>query len=125
MENYADHLQKSGKINFASLDYENLHIGQDEVGYGDLKARRIVFATGYGLHEDPNFNYLPLQGTKGELLTLKIPGLDEMNVIKSSVFIIPLGGEYYRIGATYKWKDKSNTPTEEARKEHGYSLILV
>ncbi|MBT8321719.1 MAG: FAD-binding oxidoreductase, partial [Eudoraea sp.] len=35
----------------------------------------------------------------------------------SSVFIIPLGNDLYRVGATYKWKDKTNIPTEESRRE--------
>ena len=38
-------------------------------------------------------------------------------VIKSSVFIIPMGNDLYRVGATYKWKDKSNSPTEECKQE--------
>ena len=38
-------------------------------------------------------------------------------MIKSSVFIIPIGEDLYRIGATYKWKDKTNNPTEEAKSE--------
>lgn len=117
VEGYAAHLEKLGNIVHDSLDYGSLKIGPEHLLYGDLKAAKIVFATGYGMHEDPYFSYLPLQGTKGELLSLKIPGLDERNVIKSSVFIIPLGQDLYRIGATYKWKDKSNKPTEEARKE--------
>ena len=43
--------------------------------------------------------------------------MQEDRVIKSSVFIIPLGGDLYRVGATYKWKDKPNAPTEESRAE--------
>ena len=117
VEGYAQYLQKSGKIDYLSLEYNALSIEKDGVSYGGIKAANIVFAAGYGLHEDPYFNYLPLQGTKGELLTLKIPDLDEKSVIKSSVFIIPLEDDLYRIGATYKWKDKTNVPTTEAREE--------
>ena len=91
--------------------------GPDEVIYRSLKANRIVFATGFGLSENPYFNYLPLQGAKGELLTIKATELREHSVIKSSVFIIPLGDDLYRVGATYNWKDKTNLPTREAREE--------
>ena len=117
VDGFAAYLEKSGQITYDSFVYNDLDIHSEYISYGDLKARRIVFATGFGLHEDPYFNYLPLQGTKGELLTLKIPGLNELNVIKSSVFIIPLKDDLYRIGATYKWKDKTNTPTTVAREE--------
>src|SRR5690606_1277303 len=57
------------------------------------------------------------KGTKGELLTIKAPDLKEERVIKSSVFIIPLGEDQYRIGATYNPKDKSNLPTGVAKQE--------
>lgn len=100
-----------------SFQYDLLEIKDNEVIYKDLRARHLVFATGFGLKQNPYFNYLPLNGTKGELLTIKAPDLKEINVIKSSVFIIPLGEDTYRIGATYKWKDKTNTPTSEAREE--------
>ena len=60
---------------------------------------------------------MPLNGTKGELLTINAPLLKVERVIKSSVFIIPAGNNLYRIGATYKWKDKTNEPTLEARQE--------
>ncbi len=117
VEGYAQYLERSAKIDYLSMEYGSLSIEQDRVSYGGIKAEKIVFATGYGLREDPYFNYLPLQGTKGELLTLRIPDLHEKNVIKSSVFIIPLEQDLYRIGATYKWKDKSNEPTTAAREE--------
>lgn len=117
VEGYATYLEQSDQIEYTSLSYNSLEVNSEYIGYGKLKAKRIVFATGYGMHEDPYFNYLPLQGTKGELLTLEIPDLNESNVIKSSVFIIPLEDDLYRIGATYKWKDKTNTPTSAAREE--------
>ena len=51
------------------------------------------------------------------MLTIRSEHLKERHVIKSSVFIIPLGGDLYRVGATYKWKDKTNTPTAASRRE--------
>ena len=117
VEAYADYLNTSGSVHFERLEYKKLRIGPDTVTYGHLKAARIVFATGFGLKEDPYFNYLPLQGSKGELLTIESPKLNEHRVIKSSVFIIPLGNDLYRVGATYSHRDKTNLPTEEGRNE--------
>ncbi|SHE72394.1 Glycine/D-amino acid oxidase [Arenibacter palladensis] len=100
-----------------TFDFEALKLRDGFVEYGGFKAKNIVFATGFGIKNNPYFNYLPLNGTKGELLTINAPALKEERVIKSSVFIIPLGKDMYRVGATYKWKDKSNTPTEECKQE--------
>ncbi|MBT8188394.1 MAG: FAD-binding oxidoreductase [Croceitalea sp.] len=100
-----------------ALNYDELKLFEDYVSYKKLKARHVIFAEGFGLKQNPFFNYLPLNGTKGELLTIKAPKLKEKSVIKSSVFIIPLGDDLYRIGATYKWKDKTNNPTEASKSE--------
>ena len=54
------------------------------------------------------FNDLPLDGTKGELLIIKAPDLQLDVVIKSSVFILPIGKDLYKVGATYDWLDKTD-----------------
>lgn len=114
---YQNYLSDKSQFTQQNFDFDKLVIDQDYVAYGNLKAKHMVFATGFGVKENPYFSYLPLNGTKGELLTIKAPELKEENVIKSSVFIIPLGNDLYRIGATYKWKDKTNVPTLESRVE--------
>lgn len=100
-----------------TFNHKELKIHASHVEYGSILARNLIFATGFGLKDNPYFNYLPLNGTKGELLTIKAPKLKESMVIKSSVFIIPLGEDLYRVGATYNRDDKTNTPTEASRSE--------
>jgi hypothetical protein len=114
---YSNYLGQQNQLLNETFDYALLKVNKDYVAYGSLKAKRVVFAEGFGLKTNPYFNYLPLNGTKGELLTIKCPQLKEANVIKSSVFIIPLGEDLYRVGATYKWKDKTNEPTIESKQE--------
>ncbi len=114
---YADYLVKKGLLIHESFDFSSFKPLEGHITYKTIKAKQIVFADGYGLKNNPFFNYLPLNGTKGELLTIKAPDLKANSVVKSSVFSIPLGGDRYRIGATYKWKDKTNEPTEESKNE--------
>jgi glycine/D-amino acid oxidase-like deaminating enzyme len=117
LQAYAEYLRQKGLLQDRTFNYGELEIAGKEVHYQGIKARNLVFASGYGLKANPYFNYLPLNGTKGELLTIRSEGLKEVHVIKSSVFIIPLGDDLYRVGATYKWKDKTNIPTAASRKE--------
>ncbi len=117
VSHYKRYLESQNLILQESFDFEALKLQDGYLEYRGLKVKKIVFATGFGIKTNPYFNYLPLNGTKGELLTIKAPALKEERVIKSSVFIIPLGDDLYRVGATYKWKDKSNTPTEECKQE--------
>jgi glycine/D-amino acid oxidase-like deaminating enzyme len=76
-----------------------------------------VFSEGFGVKQNPYFKDIPLNGTKGEVLTIKAPNLKIDYAIKSSVFIIPIGNDLYTVGSTYKWDDKTNTPTDRAREE--------
>ncbi|WP_222981643.1 NAD(P)/FAD-dependent oxidoreductase [Flagellimonas meishanensis] len=114
---YAKYLGQKSLWQEEHFDFTKLKINHDHIVYKNMEARHIVFACGYGLKQNPYFNYLSLAGTKGELLTIKAHDYKENNVIKSAVFTIPLGNDLYRVGATYKWKDKTNVPTESAREE--------
>lgn len=114
---YGQYLLGKNLLVQGTFDHKELKIHGSYVEYGNLVARNLVFATGFGLKDNPYFNYLPLNGTKGELLTIRAPRLKESMVIKSSVFIIPLGEDLYRVGATYNRDDKTNTPTEASRSE--------
>ncbi|MEO9512626.1 MAG: FAD-dependent oxidoreductase [Flavobacteriaceae bacterium] len=114
---YTRYLEERGCFSTELFDFSRFEAFEGHISYKSINAKQIVFAEGYGLKNNPFFSYLPLNGTKGELLTIKAPDLREDSVIKSSVFSIPLGNDLYRIGATYKWKDKTNLPTEEAKKE--------
>ncbi|NER14829.1 FAD-dependent oxidoreductase [Leptobacterium flavescens] len=116
-EYFRKYLEAGNRIRKESFDHALLEINDDYIEYCGQKAKQIVFAEGYGLKKNPFFNYLPLNGTKGELLTIKAPELKLDFVLKSSAFIIPIGNDIYKIGATYEWHDKTNETTQKARTE--------
>lgn len=87
------------------------------IQYKNIQARHIIFAEGFGMHNNPFFNYLPLDGTKGELFIIKAPGLNLDVIVNTSVFILPLGNDLFKVGATYNWQDKSAEPTVEGKTE--------
>ena len=114
---YATYLESLSLLNKDTFDYDALSFTDDFVIYKGLKAKHIVFAEGFGLHANPFFNDLPLDGTKGELLLIKAPNLNVDVIINAGVFIIPIGGDVYKVGATYDWKDKTNIATETGKQE--------
>ena len=114
---YTKYLNSRGLLIREKFNYELLELSENYIEYKDLKAKHIVFCDGFGLKKNPFFNYLPLNGTKGELLTIHAPALKINFVLKSSVFLIPIGEDLYRVGATYEWHDKTNEVTEKARQE--------
>lgn len=117
LQKYLEYLRGENKILQESFDYSVLEVSEATVKYKSIKARNIVFAEGFGLKRNPYFNYLPLTSTKGEYVDIKAPKLKESCAIKSSVFIIPWKDDVYRVGATYKWKDTTNLPTEASKTE--------
>lgn len=97
--------------------HEDIGFFDDHLSYHHLKAKHIVFAEGFGMHANPFFKHLPLDGTKGELFIIKAPDLDLDVIVNTSVFILPLGNDLFKVGATYNWEDKTATPTAEGRQE--------
>ena len=106
-----------GCLREEAFDHMQLQIHTDKVVYKDLQARQIVFCEGFGMQQNPYFGYLPLQGTKGEYITIETPDLKEAAAIKAGMFLLPLGQDRYQFGATYNWKDQTPGPTKAAREE--------
>lgn len=117
LDTYKDFLISENLYQNDTFDFSLLEIKEDFVSYKNYKAKHIVFAEGFGMLSNPFFSKLPLDGTKGELLLIKAPGLNLEVIVKSAVFIIPIGNDLYKVGATYNWEDKTNIPTEAAKKE--------
>jgi len=112
---YKNQLLKNHVLIEDTFDYNALKL-DNQLSYNDITAKHIIFAEGFGIKKNPFFKQLPLKEVKGELLTIHAPELKIDYVLKSSVFIIPLGNDLYRIGATYDWKDKTNDITTEAQE---------
>ncbi|RZL03277.1 MAG: FAD-binding oxidoreductase, partial [Pedobacter sp.] len=117
IEAYCKFLEGNGNLIKDKFDYSELEEGSQLVSYRGIEARHIVFAEGFGIHANPYFNYLPLDGTKGELLVIKAPELKLDAAINASIFILPLGNDIYKVGATYEWYDKTQDPTHAGKAE--------
>lgn len=117
LSEYHDFLLSKQLLRNETFDYEALIFKEEGLSYKGIDARHIVFAEGFGLHGNPFFKELPLDGTKGELFIIKAPLLNLDVIINTSVFILPLGNDLFKVGATYNWKDKTNLPTEEGKVE--------
>ena len=114
---YHSYLSENNLFKNQAFDYNKIRFENDNVFYNNIKTANIVFAEGFGAHSNPFFNDLPLQGTKGELFIIKAPNLNLDVIVNTSVFILPLGNDFFKVGATYNWTDKTNNPTEEGKQE--------
>jgi glycine/D-amino acid oxidase-like deaminating enzyme len=114
---YRSHLQQKNLLFTEQFNHDELQLLEEKIKYKNIEANRVVFAEGFGLKLNPFFNYLPLNGTKGEIITIHAPELKIDFLLKSAVFVLPLGNDYYKVGATFNWTDKTLKPTEEGKSE--------
>ncbi len=114
---YLQYLDKKKCLISESFDHHKLNSSDGFVEYKNIKAKHILFTEGFGVKNNPFFNYLPLLGNKGEYIIIRSETLKLEEAIKSSIFIIPLGNNTYKIGATYNNQDKLPDTTEQAKKE--------
>ncbi len=117
LESYRGYLMGKGQLFNESFNYSLLELQNESVSYKNMNANQLVFCEGYGVVKNPYFKNVPLKEAKGELLTIHAPELKIDFMVKSSIFIMPLGDDYYKIGATFNWTDKTLHPTEEAKEE--------
>lgn len=117
VEAYSKHLKAKNVLIEETFDYSKVLFLENGLKYHTIEAKHIVFCEGFGLLTNPYFNDLPLDGTKGELLIIKAPELKLKAIIKSNIFILPIGNDLYKVGATYNWEDKTNLPTANGKLE--------
>ncbi|TPN87178.1 NAD(P)/FAD-dependent oxidoreductase [Aquimarina algicola] len=117
LSSYLEDLDQKGNLIKDSFEHDKLLHHNECVEYKNIKAKHIVFCEGFGVHKNPFFNYLPIYGNKGEYIIIKSERLQLKEILKSSVFIIPVADDLYKVGATYNNKDISDNPTNSAKEE--------
>ena len=80
-------------------------------------AHAVIFCRGFAPDSDPWFGGIRFNAAKGEILTVRIPGLAEERVVHRGVWLAPLGNEVFRVGSTYTWEPLDARPTPEGRAE--------
>lgn len=77
----------------------------------------IIFCQGYQNFENPFFKNLPVQTTKGQILTIKNESFSQEELLNRKCFMLPLGNHLFRVGATYEWENISLETTEAAKEQ--------
>jgi glycine/D-amino acid oxidase-like deaminating enzyme len=108
------------------FDYEQLIIEKEGIRYKGLTAGKVIFAEGYHNKFNPYFNWLPVQGMKGDVLTVEIEHYPLKEVVNKHYFVIPLQNRKFKIGSSYIRNFEDDQPTEMGLKEitEGASKIL-
>lgn len=132
INSYKEYLLKNNKLIEEVFNYENLKEEENTIFYKDLKSKKIIFSEGASVRNNPLFPPPPISGgkhllipNKGEYIIVNAPKLKLNEMIKSSLFIIPLGNDLYKVGATYSIEDYSIHTTKEAKEELASKLTKI
>lgn len=96
-------------------DPRDIGFTPDGVRCGGVAARRVVFCEGRRATANPWFDWLPLQPTKGEILTLASDEPLPDEIVNGAHWLIPLAGGGWRCGATQDRDHLDERPTETGR----------
>lgn len=99
------------------FEYELVQEKDNKVFYKNIFASKLIFAEGAKVIENPFFPKHSVVGNKGEYVIIRAPELKMDALLKGSMYVIPLGNDMYKVGATYSRDDYSLNPTEAAKDE--------
>jgi glycine oxidase len=95
-----------------TFDYNALQINSDKVHYKGISADKILFCEGYLVKDNPFFNYVPMKPVKGETMVIEAKETNIADIINKNLFILPLGNNQYKVGATFNWADLNDHPSD-------------
>jgi glycine/D-amino acid oxidase-like deaminating enzyme len=117
LASYRQWLQNESMLIPELMDSTDLVPNQNGVTWRNEPYDLVILATGFRGAGDTWFADLPLRFNQGEVLKIHAPKLQFSRILNRSIFIVPLGNHYYRVGATYNWKTDCPDPTPEGRAD--------
>lgn len=113
MSSNIHYFKELGIFKEESFVYEDLD--PTTATYQDETYDFILFAEGKDGCYNPFFSYLPLEQTKGEVLTIQSNSMYSNESLNRKCFLLPIGNEQFRVGSTYVWNTDNTLPTEEGK----------
>lgn len=114
-------ISKKGTLINAKFDYSALN----ETTYNGIHYNDIVFCEGYLGMNNPWFSFLPINPTKGEILTIRSEKLPENESLNRKCFNLPMGEKQFKIGSTIDWNNTSLDLTKEGKAEILQNLSFI
>lgn len=97
----------------ADFDEVELEFAEDRVQWKNFSAERVILCQGFSGLREGHFAWVPSRCAKGEMLTVQVEGLAEDSIFSRNGWMVPLGDQKWRAGATYEWDNLETIPTEE------------
>jgi len=121
------YFRAEGVLEYADFDYADLEIQESGAQWRQYRADRVIFCEGYRMASNPWFSELPLQGAKGEILSVEIDKLQLKQMVNGGQWLIPRSDGSYRLGATHSWHALDGEISEAERNAllEGFHQIIA
>lgn len=93
------------------FEMAELQLTAQGVRYKGIEAAHLVFCEGFQVIHNPYFKWLPIQPTKGEVLEVEVENFNTDCIYNKGVYVVPVGANRFRVGATYDWRHPDEQPT--------------
>ena len=99
------------------FDYSEVSENESSVIYKNYSAKKIIFTEGAAVLNNPFFKKEYIVPNKGEYIIVKSLDLKLKEMVKGPMFILPLGEDLYKVGASYSREAENFKITDSAKDE--------
>jgi glycine/D-amino acid oxidase-like deaminating enzyme len=111
-------LIRSEALMEADFDWNEMLIDAESVSWNGIRAKAVIDCSGAAAAENPYFNKLPFALNKGEVLFVRIPGLQNDAIYKyAHLTIAPWDGDVFWVGSSFDWNFTDALPTVAFRQK--------
>lgn len=119
------YFQENAHLITSSFDENALQQIDGKWDYKDSTFDLVILAVGSKNINSKYFNFIPVQPNKGQVLTLSSQDFSRDEIVNYGNFILPIGNNMFRLGATYEFNDPNPHPTLESRNLMLENLALI
>lgn len=117
---------REGWLRHETFDWNRLLTNLEGAVYAEqVRARHVICCEGAAAVRNPFFSWLPLTPNQGEVLDVECAGLSAAQVLNRGAYVVPVGAERFRVGATYRWPPFADGPTAVGREEMAARLTVI
>jgi glycine/D-amino acid oxidase-like deaminating enzyme len=110
------HLLSSSQFFFKELGvFFNKEFVDGQVDISDFS--QVIFCEGFHGMKNPLWSCLNFLPAKGELLKIQTVQADSSFILNKNGFLLPIGQNTYKVGATYRWDEFGPEPTASGDEE--------
>ncbi len=120
-----NYLEQKRSFRDEYFDADSLIVEQSAVRYKEWQAQKVIFCQGDHTVANRWFSKLPVRPLKGETLLIKTSWKEHV-ILNRGVYMVPeIQPDEFRVGATYKFNDRSEGVSAEGQRELEEKLMAL